>query len=274
MTVKRWLTLSLVFAGAGCSGANSGGWFAPRGERWTILALEIRGVGCQATAEEIAEGLRRTEGIKPKEVRVRSEGDLARIYYGTYYRRVDPDTRERSIPNKLREDLLLLKELGDPQGRHYFLQARKVPTPNRDVGKSEWDLRRADGVYTLQVAVYFNDEELHRRKLAAVAKVRQLRGRGFEAYYYHGESKSMVTVGTFGDEAVVDQHGQVRYIDTGGSKQQVVHRYSDEVSALQKRPEGMYNLTNDAVWYNRDDQGNRVPVRSLLVRMPIDDLQR
>ena len=51
---KASLALSLFLAGAGCSGADSGGWFRPRGERWTILCLEVRGVDCQASAEEIA----------------------------------------------------------------------------------------------------------------------------------------------------------------------------------------------------------------------------
>lgn len=270
--MKRHVALSLIICTSGCSRAGwSGGWFAPQGEPWTILCLELRGAGSEAAVREIADVLRRTEGIEAGKVRVEAADDAARIYYGTYYRRIDPATRRRSIPERMREDLLLLKELADPEGARYFLHARTVPTPKRDVGSPEWDLCRADGVYTLQVATYYNDEQLHDRELAAVEKTRQLRAKGLEAYYYHGEAQSIVTVGIFGEDAVVDKEGRVRYVEIGGERQQVVHRYSDEVAALQRRPECTYNLTNDGIWYNLDNNGSRVPVRSMLVRIPIEE---
>ena len=273
--MKRWITLSLLCGAAGCTQAgSSGGWFGPQGEPWTILCLELQGAGCQATARQIVEVLRGTDGIDAGKVRLEVQGDQARIYYGTYYRRTDPATRQRSIPKQMRADLRLLKELTDGQGARYFLYARKVPAPSPDVGDPQWDLRQAKDVYTLQVAVYFNDDQLHNRKLAAVEKVRQLRAKGLEAYYYHGQVRSIVTVGIFGEDAVLDELGRVRYVKIGGQRQQVVHRYSDEVRALQQRPECRYNLTNDGIWYNLDSNGVRVPVRSMLVRIPTEEPQQ
>jgi hypothetical protein len=262
----------MIVAVAGCSEAGQpGGWFAPQGERWTILCLELQGPDCQVTAGEIADVLRRTKGIDPKEVRVAAERGTARIHYGTYYRQVDPTTQKRSIPERMRADLLLLKELADAEGVHYFLHARKVPFPDRDVGEPEWDLRRAEGLYTLQVAVYFNTTEMQSRKLAAVEKARQLRNKGLEAYYYHGQAQSIVTVGLFGEDAVVAPVDRVHRGKVRVEPGQVVERYSDEVLALQKKPECAYNLTNDAIWYNIDRHGNRVPVRSMLVRIPAEE---
>jgi len=270
--VRRRIGLALLLAAAGCSQMGSSeGWLAGAGEAWTILCLELQGEGSEATAREIADVLRRTKGIEPELVRVQMDREGARIYYGDYRRRVKASTRERSIPRRMRADLRLLKELADSEGTRFFLHARTVPAPNPDVGPADWDLRRAAGSYTLQVAVYFNDAELHNRKLAAVEKARQLRGQGLEAYYYHGQTRSIVTVGTFGEEAVVDREGRVRHVERGGERQQVVHRYSDEVEALQRRAECMYNLTNDGIWYNLDSNGRRVPVRSMLVRIPREE---
>jgi hypothetical protein len=215
--------------------------------------------------------LRRTRGVDADKVRVETTGDGTNIYYGTYYRRINAATGRRSIPRKMGKDLTLLKELADEQGRHFFLHARSVPQPQKDVGKPEWDLRNAGGVYTLQVAAYFNDGVMQQRKRAAAEKAAQLRAKGYEAYYYHGQSRSLVTVGTFGEDALVDKDGQVRYVDVGGERRQVATRYSDEVLELQKQPDCQYNLTNDNIWYNRDDRGKRYPVQSMLVRIPRDE---
>ena len=269
--MRRWSVVGLVLMLSGCSGNGGGGWFSPQGERWTILCLELRGPGCRESADRVADVLRKTSGIDRQEVQVFATSDSADIYYGTYYRRLDPLTGRRSIPKKMAADLTLLKELADDQGRHFFLHARSVPAPAPDVGRPEWDLRNAEGVYTLQVAVYMNDQKMHQRKRAAVEKVRQLRDKGFEAYYYHGHSRSMVTVGTFGPDALRDAHGQVRHVDIGGEQRQIAQRYSDEVVALQRQEECAYNLTNDDIWYNKDDTGKLYPVESMLVRIPTDE---
>ena len=242
-------------------------------EPWTILCLQLEGPGAESSAGEIAQVLRRTPEIDARKVRVESDRGGANIYYGTYDRRVDLRTGERSIPPKMAEELKLLKELADPDGRRYFLRARKVPLPSPDVGNPRWDLRLAEGVYTLQVAVYFNTDTMRRRKEAAAEKTRQLRAKGLEAYYYHGTTRSMVTVGSFGEDGLLDETGQVRYVEIGGERRQVAHHFSKDVRELQKHPDCTYNLTNDDIWHERDDRGRSYPVRSRLVRIPRDDPQ-
>jgi hypothetical protein len=263
MPLWRLTGLALVVAAGGCA----------QTEPWTILCLELQGPGAEASAREIARVLRQTPRVEARKVRVEPERDGATLYYGTYDRKIDPRTRERSIPAAMENDLVLLKELADPEGRHYFLRARKVPLPTPDVGDPRWDLRRADGVYTLQVAVYFNTDKMRERKRAAAEKTRQLRGKGLEAYYYHGATRSMVTVGRFGEDALLDEMGQVRYVKIGGERRQVAHHYSKEVRELQQHPDCTHNLTNDDIWHERDELGRTYAVRSRLVRIPRRDFE-
>ncbi len=270
LSCGAWATISSL---AGCAGlgAASGGWFEPQGERWTILCLEVCGAEAARTTADVAQVLKDAPGIDPGEVRVANSGEWSRIYYGTYYRKVKPGTRQRERSEKMERDLLLLHELVDEQGRRFFLGARRVPAPGAEAEYAPWHLRNTDAVYTLQVAVYYNDSRMQHRRKAALAKCRRLREQGLEAYYYHGQSVSMVTVGAFGPDAVRDSEGRVRDLDRGGQRWPVAHRYSPEVEALQQRPECAYNLTNDNIEYNINEQGNSVPVRSMLVRVPQEE---
>jgi hypothetical protein len=254
-------TLVLTLASAGCAGAG-------RGEKWTILCLELGGPESTQNARQIAKALKRTPGLDASEVKVVSQGRQTWIYYGTYYRKVDATTRTRSPSPELERDITLLRELVDEQGQRYFLGARRMPAPSAEADYAPWALQNTDATYTLQVAVYYNDAKLHERKKAALEKCRQLRKKGYEAYYYHGQTSSMVTVGTFGPEALLDKHGRVRYVDHDGVQRPVAHRYCDEIIALQQKPECMYNLTNDNIEYNIDQDGRSVPVRSMVVRVP------
>jgi len=255
----RWLGLAVVLLSAGCA----------QQERWTILCLELEGPGSYTNARNLAEGLKATPGVDPAKVSVHEGQNSAAIYYGTYLRDIDPQTGDRSIPRELRDDLTLIKQLADEEQRHYFLGAHMVPTPEPNVGRPEWDLRQAPGRYTLQVAVYFNTDFLQDRKLAAVEKTRQLRARGLEAYYYHGPTCSIVTVGAFGEDALLDETGKVRYVTVGGQRRQVAHHYGTRVVELQQDPDCAYNRTNDDIWYNIDQKtGQRYAVRSMLVPIP------
>ncbi|MFQ5490656.1 MAG: hypothetical protein ACE5GE_08035, partial [Phycisphaerae bacterium] len=200
--------------GLGCTmqSGDSRGWFAPQGERWTIQCVEFQGPGCERNVRQVAAALKRSPGVDAKKVWVQAQTDKACLYYGTYYRKVDPETRVRKPSPELAADLAMLRDLVDDEGRRFFMGARRVPAPSTTAGHAAWDLRRVDATYTLQVGVYYNDAKLHDRQKAAVEKCRQLRSQGFEAYYFHGDTCSMVTVGAFGPEAVLDPRGQVRFI--------------------------------------------------------------
>lgn len=265
---SHWLrsaALSLLLL-AGCatgssegSGGTSSGArrpFGTKGAPWTIQCLEIPGPTRMQQIEPFAESLRRTTGIRSKDVFVRDDPDgFARLYYGTYYRRTDPKTRKRSTPPQLQTDMELIKQLGDESGRRYFLQALAVRMPMPDVGNPHWALSRATGVYSLQVAVFEPNDDFWEQKQAAAEYCEFLRKKGYEAYYHHAAASSMVTVGSFGPEAVVNMP-------------QGLPTYSREVLALQKNELLKHNLLNGGVYYVRDDKGQRTPVLSRLVEIP------
>lgn len=224
------------------------------GEPWTIECLDLPGAGHREDSIAIAELLRRTEGIDADAVHVQHDEESSSIYYGRYYRRIDRLKGVRHIPDDLREDLAAIKELYDDLGRRIFLAARMVPQPLADVGPPEWDLRNVKGIYSLQVAVFFATPKVRDYKQAAVDKVSALRKKGYQAYYHHGDSQSVVTVGVFGGDAVVDYEGGIDY--------------SPKVRALQRKEDFVYNVTNGAIWTAVVD-GKRAPVRSLLVEIPV-----
>ncbi|MBI4718516.1 MAG: hypothetical protein HY763_11970 [Planctomycetes bacterium] len=238
--------------------------FRPTGAPWTILCLEMQGPQRMDHITQVAETLKQTPGVRARDVFVRDEAEgVARLYYGTYYRRTDPKTGKRNTPRQLTEDLRLIKELGSGPGEYYFLRALTVRMPTPDAGNPAWRLDRADGVYSLQVAVFEPTDEFWEYKQAAAEYCAMLRERGFEAYYYHTPAASMVTVGLFGADAVIEQPGKLP-------------SYSPQVLALQQSDELMkYNRLNGAVYrgqvYTSDaEKGERMPVPSRLVHIPRD----
>lgn len=234
----------------------SGSLFGSKGAPWTIQCLEIQGPARMQQIEPFAESLRRTPGIRPKDVFVREESDgFARLYYGTYYRRTDAKTRKRSTPPQLQTDMELIKQLGGESGQRYFLRALAVRMPMPNVGDPQWALSHAKGKYSLQVAVFEPNDDFWEHKQAAAEYCAFLRKKGYEAYYHHASASSMVTVGSFGPEAVVKMP-------------QGLPKYSDEVLKLQKNELLQHNLLNGAIYYVRDGMGGRTAVPSRLVEIP------
>ena len=248
---------------AGCAaGTNKGSGdqtaplFGSKGAPWTIQCLEVQGPARRQQIEQFAQSLRRTTGIRPKDVFVRDEADgFARLCYGTYYRRTDPKTRKRSTSPQLLSDMELIKQLGNETGQRYFGGAILVRTPMPDAGKPEWALTRATGVYSLQVAVFEPNDDFWEHKQAAAQYCEFLRKKGYEAYYHHASASSMVTVGSFGPEAVLKN-------PTG------LPSYSNQVLAFQRDDLLKYNLLNGGVYSILDGKGGRTPVPSRLVEIP------
>ncbi len=236
--------------------AQGGSLFGSKGSPWTIQCLEIQGADRMQRIESIAESLRRTAGIRPKDVFVRDEEDgFARLYYGTYNRRTDKKTGKKSTPPQLQKDLELIKQLGSESGQRYFVQSMMVRMPTPNVGNPTWALSQAKGVYSLQVAVFEPHDDFWEYKQAAAEYCEFLRKKGYEAYYHHATASSMVTVGSFGKEAVVNMP-------------QGLPKYSAEVAELQENELMKHNLLNGAVYYVRDGKGGRTPVPSRLVEIP------
>jgi hypothetical protein len=187
---------------------------------------------------------------------LRNEEDgLARLYYGTYYRKTDPRTGKRGIPPELARDMEFIRQLGGPSGQPFFLYARTVRLPQPDVGNPEWAISAADGVYSLQVAVFEPTDDFWEYKQAAADYVEWLRGQGHEAYYHHSEACSTVTVGSLGPDAVI----------TGADGRTY---YSPEVLALQRNELFKYNVVNGGIFKVKGERGEKVAVPSRLVRIP------
>lgn len=235
---------------------RSGSLFGPKGSPWTILCLEVRGPERMQQMEQIAETLKRTPGIRPDEVVLLDDPDgLAQLYYGVYYRRTDRQTRQRSTPKRLRRDMELIKQLGDPSRKYYFLMARTVRVPTPDVGNPDWALLKVNAAYSLQVAVFEPTDDFWDFKLAAAEYCKFMREKGYEAYYYHGSGCSVVAVGAFGEDAVRRGPDRRTY-------------YSPEVVALQQDELLKYNRLNGAIYRIKTGDDTSVRVTSRLVRIP------
>jgi hypothetical protein len=236
----RWVFggFIVVQIGSGCTtggGASHGRIGAgEKGAPWTILCLELSGPFRQDQLEQVAETLRRTPGIRAQDVfSEHGSGDRSALYYGTYPRRKNK-SGQLTMPEALRRDFELVRQLADEQGRHYFVKALIVRKPQPDVGDARWALTQAPGVYSLQVAAFEPTDDFWEVKQAAADYCQWLRGKGYEAYYHHGPACSIVTVGSFGAEAVIPS-------DRG------LPRYSAEVVALQRDPLLAHNLVNGGI---------------------------
>jgi hypothetical protein len=238
---------------------RSGSLLGPKGSPWTILCMELRGPQRRQQIAEIAETLERTPGIRSDEVVLLDDPDgVSRLYYGVYYRRTDPETGKRAIPERLRKDMELIKQLGTPQGKYYFLTARTVRVPTPDVGDPDWVLSRVNAAYSLQVAVFEPTDEFWEFKLAAAEYCKFLREKGYEAYYHHGAGCSVVTVGAFGEEAVRrDAQG--------------LNFYAPEIMALRQDELLKYNRLNGSIYSIKTAEGHSERVKSRLVRIPSDE---
>ncbi len=249
MRIRTMVSLSgvSIFAiamGVGCQ---------QTGEPWTIEVIRLDDAGHRRSAEDVSRSLKQTPGMRAEDVYIVEKDDFSSVYYGHYYRKIDRTTGDRHIPDALRNDLKLIKDLGIAGSSPLFLHARMTPEVQPDVGRPEWNLRNANGVYTLQVAVFFPTEDVTQYKELAVAYVKQLREKGYDAYYYHADAKSIVTVGIFGQEAAYRTGGKVDY--------------SPAVRSLQRKEHFAYNLNNGRRWFARSGE-KRAPVRSLLVKIP------
>jgi hypothetical protein len=192
-----------LLAAAGCERAGE--------QRLTILLMEYRGVGSDVDAKRLAKELA-DQGLPAVFV---VEGDeLASVCAGRYASWKDPQA-----------DILLARvhTVRDAAGQFPFAGAMLMPIPEA-APENPWPLEKAKGYFTLIVASW----EAPGRMAAAQAFAAELRRRGFEAYVYHGPTKSSVAIGAWGPE-IFDNPGAV---DLPGAKLKPV---SPAVIALQRK---------------------------------------
>lgn len=261
------LLLMVSVCAMGCAGSDrqsirSGqiphrSWFGTKGTPWTILCVEIRGPARATHIDQLADSLKRSPGVVAKDVYTQHDEDgYSRLYYGVYKRRTVDVRGKLTLPKKLIRDLDVIKFLGTPDGKRYFLAARMVRLPIPNAGNPAWALSNAKGMYTLQVAVFEPTDDHWDYKTPASELCAFLRKQGHEAYYHHSDSSSAVTVGAFGSEALIQQP-------------RGLPKYSAAVRQLQASDELFkYNHLNGAIYRARSDKGTMIPVYSRLVKIP------
>lgn len=201
--VRAWVWLWL---GALCMGGcdnppklfgGPGGWtgignLGGGDDTYTILLYTFPDPGTHA-----AEGKRwRIETEKQshwKDLYVVTAADHSTLYRGRY-----PSVAAA------RADLEASHRFQAPSGSRVYGGAIVVPLPGSDLGPPEWNLKSCKGWFTLQIAVFYDVPESNYtgRQRRAVDYCRQLRKAGYDAFYYHGVSRSSVAIGCFGKDAV------------------------------------------------------------------------
>lgn len=168
---------------------------------WSIVISKVEG-NTMKNANRKLQVIKDETRLKDAFVDRRS-GQLV-IAYGDYLDKTDP---------KAMKDLKRIQSI-EVEGTRVFSGAMIAPPTSKSLRGSnpDFDLRTVKerfgkrAVYTLQIGVYGradyqmpSAEDLVSLRRSAEAAVRELRGQGVMAFYYHAPARSMVTVGVFGE---------------------------------------------------------------------------
>jgi len=208
---------------------------------WAIVLRAFSGNGAMDRAAAAAAGMRDGAGLASARAVPRASGAV--VVFGGY-----PSPDDRTAQNDLRR--LKAMELGGgrPFSAAFLAPQRGVdPGRNPELNLDEARARHGEGAkYTLQIAVYESEKPAEAKRAAEQAAA-QLRRDGELAFYYHGPTKSMVTVGLFGD----------RDYDPA------TDRRSERLRALER--EYPHNLLNGRTIIERRIGGNRTQPSSLVM---------
>lgn len=198
----------------GAGGTQSGSLLgsAPRDgrERWTIRAMHTEAPNHAQYAQQLADLLRKVDGIDPKKVRVVTDERGSTIYYGEYVKQPSPERDRLVFPPDYQRDIEFIRRLALNQATPFFYaEPELIDRTEEEVGP--YDVSRAAGTYTLYIAVFYNTATFQQRREAANEYVRLLREAGYTAYYHHDPLRSYVFVGDFTDQDIVSQNGQLTF---------------------------------------------------------------
>ena len=173
-----------------------------KGEKYTVLLKEFKGANSKEVAELYVKETPKHTGWKDTDLVFNN--NMYQLIRGTYASR-----------NEAQSVCFHCKRWKSSVGTKVFPDARVIPVPGLEIGPPERNLKNCKkGVYTYQIAVFYdmykkdypNLRSLRKdyvgRKSFAVDYCNQLRKANYEAYYYHGPNKSIVTIGTFGNKAI------------------------------------------------------------------------
>ena len=164
-------------------------------ESWSIGLMVFVGPDRRALALESCDRLRESDPML-REAFVADRGDRSVVLLGEH---VSPSSREAL--SQLERVRSLRIEGDRPFRTAFFVPPTATQTDDLDLRRA----RQAYGAeYTLQVGAYgradakpLTEKELREVRESAEEAVRRLRREGELAFYYHGTSLSMVTVGAF-----------------------------------------------------------------------------
>jgi hypothetical protein len=168
----------------------------PVDARWSLYCASVSGPDRFARIAQLKASLIERSGMKDWYV-VHNEQDST-LFYG-FYSAIEKTERASAKAHAERKRILELKnDQGDPLFTTCFFTPIVQPDPP---APAEWKLTNAPrkAFWSLEIAA-FKDNVL--RKQAAVELVKQLRAKGVEAYFFHGESISSVCIGAWPMEAV------------------------------------------------------------------------
>ncbi len=166
--------------------------------KWTIVLLRLKGEGQDAATQSVLRTVR-ASGVPEAFLETRTDSTL--VVAGKFD---SPTSRDAQAMLKR------IKEI-EVDGQRPYMAAHMLPPPPVAMKGSipEWDLRNArtkygkQAEYTLQINIYTNPtgratpSELTEFQKAAEQAVQTLRKDGVDAFYYHDQTGSTVTVGLF-----------------------------------------------------------------------------
>ncbi len=281
MTTTLIVALSLL--AAGCESAAGSAAATPRSapagieppadeEIWAIRCITLQTPDRFARANAFADALKKVKGLKSNLVQVFSDDDGTAVFYGRYRRDYGPTGEAEAYKPDPRQDLDTIRALrttgADGQDVWPFILATMDLLPTYRPTHPEWDLNRADGYWSLHVAVFFNTREFRTRRSTAEQYCAELRARGEPAYYHHGPVNSSVYVGVYPREAVTD----IRTENPLSGQVKTTTRIVDP-QMLEAQKRFPHSLQNGHVIYDiqRDKAGNvtqRVAIPSFPVVLP------
>lgn len=174
---------------------------------WCIVIAVFRGDDADAQARIMLDRVRR-EGQLPEAYAIRRNSATI-IAVGDYR---GPEDERAGADLKRVQDIQVPGE-GGQITRPYAFAILAPPLSEKVGGLPQYNLLRvkdalgASALYTLQVGAYGRldiprptEADLAESRKAAEQAVLKLRQEGEEAFYYHGPSMSMVTIGVFGTD--------------------------------------------------------------------------
>ncbi|MBL8879975.1 MAG: hypothetical protein JNG88_12720 [Phycisphaerales bacterium] len=284
MALAKAALLSMFCLATGCEtpSASGGGSSAsmpslfgpaPIEEPWAVRCITLRGADRFRYAKRYEELLKQVKELDPALVQVLHDESASTVYYGRYKRNWNPSTGKATYQPDHQRDLHMIQTLAFSDSSVWpFKLASMEALPVGGAEKPEWDLRGAKGVWSLQVAVFYNSEQMNSRKHAALEYCKLLREQGYEAYYHHGIANSSVTIGAFPREALQSIEKDLGVDPTTGTNVKGVQSRIVDERMLDLQRKFPNNTENGHIFYEiiRDPQTGEVKQRIPRASFPVE----